>query len=451
MSEKLRNGWKKSLLQDLVSKAGIFCDGDWIESKDQDINGKIRLIQLADIGDGVFLNKSHRFINEEQFRRLNCTEILPNDILIARMPDPLGRNCIFPSLPNRAVTVVDVAIVRPASNDIDVRWLSYVLNAPNIRQRIELLSSGTTRKRITRKKLGEIELLVPNLAEQAAIANKLDSLLARTKAIRLRLEPIFLVLKRFRQSVLDAALTGRLTEAWRASNKVSMDETWSSSTLGELSIEMRNGLSPKPEESPPGFPILRISSVRPFSVSFEGVRYLKDCKKELLQQFKIQVGDLLFTRYNGSIDYLGVCALVRSVPFDSVYPDKLIRVRVDSNVIRPAFLEISANSPQARDFITSLAKTTAGQKGISGKDLKSLSVPLPSSEEQDEIIIQVEKLFSLANNLEQKLNSALRTLSQCEIALLEKACRGELIDEGQNSTGGNLPSTKVLAASNLSS
>ncbi len=50
-------------IKELASK-GVFSDGDWIESKDQDPTGDIRLIQLADIGDGTFVNKSNRFMNK---------------------------------------------------------------------------------------------------------------------------------------------------------------------------------------------------------------------------------------------------------------------------------------------------------------------------------------------------------------------------------------------------
>ena len=88
-------------------------DGDWVESKDQDPAGDVRLIQLADVGDGYFINKSNRFMNLETSKKLNCTYLKKGDILIARMPDPLGRCCIFPFDENeKFVTVVDIAILR---------------------------------------------------------------------------------------------------------------------------------------------------------------------------------------------------------------------------------------------------------------------------------------------------------------------------------------------------
>ena len=145
-------------IKDLVPN-GLFCDGDWIESKDQDPEGEIRLIQLADIGDGHFIDKSSRFMNLETATRLKCTYLKKNDILIARMPDPIGRACIFPyDESQKFVTVVDVALLRLGS-DVSSKYVMYALNSTPIRNSIKGQVTGTTRQRITRKKIGELDIL----------------------------------------------------------------------------------------------------------------------------------------------------------------------------------------------------------------------------------------------------------------------------------------------------
>ncbi|MDM2059987.1 restriction endonuclease subunit S, partial [Mycobacteroides abscessus] len=96
-------------LADLLSD-GLFVDGDWVESKDQDPDGDVRLIQLADVGDGVFRDRSSRFLTSEKAKELRCTFLEPGDVLVARMPEPLGRACIFPGVGQPAVTAVDVCI-----------------------------------------------------------------------------------------------------------------------------------------------------------------------------------------------------------------------------------------------------------------------------------------------------------------------------------------------------
>ena len=106
-------GWVCATVGDIVASDGIFTDGDWVETKDQDPDGDVRLIQLADIGDGNFLDKSSRFLTSAKAHELNCTFLEKGDLLIARMPEPLGRCCIFPlDRVKKYVTVVDVCAVR---------------------------------------------------------------------------------------------------------------------------------------------------------------------------------------------------------------------------------------------------------------------------------------------------------------------------------------------------
>ena len=159
----------------LGSITTLFADGDWVESKDQDKEGDIRLIQLADIGDGRFLNKSNRFMNKETAKKLNCTFLNKGDLLIARMPDPLGRCCIFPLEDNeKYVTVVDIAILRLKHN-YDCNYIKYIINTPNVRSDISRQTTGTTRTRITRKKLEQLPIPLPPLPEQQKIASILDA------------------------------------------------------------------------------------------------------------------------------------------------------------------------------------------------------------------------------------------------------------------------------------
>ncbi|MFH4209746.1 restriction endonuclease subunit S, partial [Acinetobacter baumannii] len=90
--------------------------------------------------------------------------------------------------------------------------------SPVIRDLIYANSSGTTRTRITRKKLELFEFPIPPLAEQKVIADKLSTLLAQVETIKARFSRILETLKNLRQSVLNAAVSGKLTEEWRLKN-----------------------------------------------------------------------------------------------------------------------------------------------------------------------------------------------------------------------------------------
>jgi type I restriction enzyme S subunit len=163
-----------------LASAEAFVDGDWVESKDQDPAGDVRLVQLADIGDGAYADRSSRFLTSAKARELRCTFLQPGDILVARMPDPLGRACIFPGDSKPSVTVVDVCIIRPNPERHDARWLMHCLNAPACRSQIARFATGTTRSRISRRNLGKIEISDLSLREQRRIAEVLD----RCEALR---------------------------------------------------------------------------------------------------------------------------------------------------------------------------------------------------------------------------------------------------------------------------
>jgi len=201
-----------------VCADGLFVDGDWVESKDQDPSGEVRLIQLADVGDGRYTSKSNRFLTTASATNLDCTFLNPGDVLIARMPDPLGRACVFPGDSKRAVTVVDVAVFRSGKKGIDHRWLVHAINATQTRAMIETLASGTTRSRISRGNLATVKFPVPPLNEQSRIVEKLDAIFEQTRAARARLERLPGLLEKLKRSILAAAFRGDLPKDWRAAH-----------------------------------------------------------------------------------------------------------------------------------------------------------------------------------------------------------------------------------------
>jgi type I restriction enzyme S subunit len=117
----------------------------------------------------------------------------PGDILVARMPDPLGRACIFPGDSKRCVTVVDVCIIRPDPEKHEARWLMHCLNAPSCRNQINGFATGTTRSRISRGNLGKIKFPSAPLPEQRRIAeilDKADALQAKRRAALAQLDTL---------------------------------------------------------------------------------------------------------------------------------------------------------------------------------------------------------------------------------------------------------------------
>lgn len=174
--------WAQELSLAELAEGGHFSDGDWVESKDQDPAGAVRLTQLADVGAASFRNRSDRWLRDDQAARLGCTFLEPDDILIARMPDPIGRACLVPQNIGRAVTVVDVAILRIKRGDVDPRYAMWAMNAPVFHREVVRLQSGTTRKRISRKNLATLRIPVPPLDDQRRIVTLLEDHLSRLDA-----------------------------------------------------------------------------------------------------------------------------------------------------------------------------------------------------------------------------------------------------------------------------
>jgi type I restriction enzyme S subunit len=92
------------------------------------------------------------------------------------MPDPLGRACQVPDDIGRAVTVVDVAILRSKRPDVLPRFVMYAINSRPVHRDILSLQAGGTRQRITRTNLGTIEVPIPSILEQKRIVGILDEL-----------------------------------------------------------------------------------------------------------------------------------------------------------------------------------------------------------------------------------------------------------------------------------
>ena len=458
-------GWVRIALSGLVSPAGLFSDGDWVESKDQDANGSIRLLQLADVGDGVFLNKSSRFVNEEQFKRLRCTEVLEGDILIARMPDPLGRACLAPRLPQRCITVVDVAILRPRNALVHTDWAMYALNAPQVRTQIDLESSGTTRRRIARGKLALFELPVPPVDEQERIADKLDAILARVHACRDRLDRVPAILKRFRQSVLAAANSGKLTEEWRSTNPAISDAAklaqilhathesvgghkagnaaaptedvhdlsadlfppeWALVTLRDLVLPDRpityGILKPGPELED-GVPYVRVADFPGEKLNLSTIRKTSPKMDDEFKRSRLRPGDVLLS-IRGTVGRL--IMIPQALDGANITQDSA-RLSIQPAASRDYVLWY-LRSEMAQSRMKSATKGVA-VRGINIGDVRALQVPLPSRDEQDEIVRRVESLFAWTDRLEARHAAARAHVERLTPALLAKAFRGELVPQ----------------------
>jgi type I restriction enzyme S subunit len=216
---------------------------------------------------------------------------------------------------------------------------------------------------------------------------------------------------------------------------------WTTAVLGDVAHEIRNGVFvSRPAEKPPGEPILRISAVRPMRLDATDRRYAATAPPNA-ERARLAAGDVLFTRYSGTRGFVGASAVVGADAVGVLHPDKLIRVRVDRSLVTPEYLVAAASSPDGRGWFEGVIKTTAGQTGLAGGDLRRLPLPLAPLREQERIVTAIDEAFSKLDAGEAGLHTVRQLLKRMRDAVLMAAVTGRLVPQDPT----DAPSTKLLA------
>lgn len=385
----------------LVSGDGLFSDGDWIEKKDQDINGRVRLIQLADIGDGYFKDKSSRYVTEDTASRLNCTFLEQGDILIARLPDPLGRACIFP-LKGQYITAVDIAILRIKNRLYNPRYIMYLINSPQFRKSISCYESGTTRKRISRRNLDKIQFNVPDITVQERIVSKIEELFSKLDASVEELKTAKEKLKVYRQAVLK--------EAFRCAESFVPFGNITDARLGKMLDKEKNTGTPQR--------YLRNINVRWFNFDLSDLLEMRIGLDEI-EKYSIQYGDLVICEGGEP----GRCAVWEEQE-PIFYQKALHRVRFTDGS-NPKFymyyLWFAAQTGQLKRFFTG-----TGIKHLTGQSLVKVPVPSADKNTQDHAVSEIEFRLSVCDSIEQTVDTSLQKAEAMRQSILKQAFEGTI-------------------------
>lgn len=276
---------------------------------------------------------------------------------------------------------------------------------------------------INQKKLGTFLFPLPPLAEQTVIAQTLDTLLAQVDNIKTRLDAIPKILKTFRQSVLAAAVSGKLTEEWRGENECELS-AWVSSSIGDVAI-VATGTTPKRTNldywTGGDIPWLTSASTgKAFTSEAEQFVTELAVKEGRLKLFG--PGTLLIAMYGegktrGQVTELKMTATCNQA---------CAAIIVNEETASKGFIKLRLieNYEETR-------KVAAGgaQPNLNLGKVREIPISLPSLKEQTQIVLRVEELFAFADQVEQQVKNAQKRVNTLTQSILAKAFRGELTSQ----------------------
>lgn len=384
--------------------------------------GDIPLFKVGDVSRSILDNKGNlcraaNYVSVAEAKELKGKIFPKGSTLFAKIGEAVKLN-------RRAILVVEgladnnVMAVKAIHNEMD-KFLHYYLRTIDL----DDVSRATTVPSVRKGDIESLEIYYPPLAEQQQIANKLDELLAQVDTLKTRLDAIPNILKRFRQSVLAAAVSGRLTGEWRGNN-----ECGGEVLLDDIALNIKYGTSKKCSSVMGATPVIRIPNISDEYVDLSDLKYADFDEKEI-KNLGLRKGDILVIRSNGSVELVGKPALIDEASQHCLYAGYLIRLRFNLEKVLPKYILFALKSPQMRQKIETKARSTSGVNNINSKELAALKLVLPSLKEQTEIVRRVEQLFVYADQIEQRVKDAQSRANKLTQSILAKAFRGDLTAE----------------------
>lgn len=311
--------------------------------------------------------------------------------------------------------------------------------------RMQEHTHGSGMVHITRGRFDSTPVPVPPPAEQARIVAAIEEAFSKLDAGEAGLRTVRQLLGRMRESVLAAAVTGRLVPqdptdtptaeflaglGVEGSNEDAFDVPagWSWVPLGGVLREpLRNGMSAPAADPAVGLPTFSISAVTTGDFSEANIKYTSAAWSRA-DDLWAEPGDLFVQRSN-TPELVGTARLYSGNPRAAIFPDLLIRVRPMPEV-RPRWLEIFMASRHCRDHVRRQARGLAGSMPkISQPVLERLPIPIPPESEQDRIVAEVDRQLSFLEACERAINAGRERSAALRRSVLKAAFEGRLVPQ----------------------
>jgi len=248
----LPDGWLMARLSE-VAHARLGKTPRRGDYRDHGVHRIVKFRDLIEFRDLDYSNTKNGYVVNEPDALMGLRELKLNDVLVtasAHSGDQIGKKCGFVKyLPEADGNIYFVGELLGITSDMRVMsasWPRYWFMSAHGQEAIQNAVAGV---HLTAGRAQGLPIPLPPLVEQGRIVAKLEEVLARVNNARERLARVPAILKRFRQSVLDAACSGRLTADWRArstANPTPADDgeipvSWAVSSLGRLSTLVTSG------------------------------------------------------------------------------------------------------------------------------------------------------------------------------------------------------------------
>lgn len=442
---ELPESWIETTLGDALKVVGGGTPSASDPSNFSEIDG-VPWITPADLSGhrNMYISRGRRNLSQKGYKASSAI-ILPSGSVVYSSRAPIGY----------------VAI---ASNDISTnqgfksfiipegiynKFLYFYLKS--IKDIAEQNATGTTFKELSGSAAALLPLVLPPLAEQVRIADKLDALLARVEAGRERLERVPKLLKRFRQSVLSAAVSGELTNSEDCPrDENSFPAVWEYLSINKLIQSDRSSMKTGPfglmlkksDYVVTGVPIIGIENIGDYKFLERSKNHISKEKSEELADYEIKGGDVIISR-SGTV---GEICVVPSGIGEARFSTNIIRLRLNQSVISPEYFAMLFKGNlfvlrQVEDQCKGSTRIFLNQSILS-----AVTYPVPPLSEQNEIIRRVESLFAIADRIEAKYAAALTSFDRLTPALLAKAFRGELVPQDPNDEPASVLLDRIRAA-----
>lgn len=358
------------------------------------------------------------FIDENKFNKLKGFDVKAGDFLIS-CSGTMGR--ITRVGDNAPIGVINQALLRIRLNEniINPNYFIKLFRSSSIQNDILSGSGGGAIQNLASvKDLKKTKFPLPPLAEQEKIAELLDSHLAQVETIKTRLNAIAPILKKFRQSVLADAVSGRLIEF----------DNISESKIKDIA-DFQNGYAFKSEWflKEGEFQVIKLGNIRDNFLFLENApAYITSEIADSYKKFIPNKNDILIsmtgTRFKK--DY-GFCCLVNDKQ-NILVNQRVGRFLPKPEKINPKFLLLILRSDFFRNEFFKGETGGVNQGNVGSKHIEEILIRFPSLETQGEIVQRVEELFAFADTIETQITNALQRVNQLTQSILHQAFTGKL-------------------------